>query len=67
MFPFYQSVGVAPGLEESELSIGCPQMEMHHNLYSSNEEGRYQQCSLIKHFAYFILVQYPFLVAHDLI
>ncbi|XP_060777293.1 uncharacterized protein LOC132886543 isoform X3 [Neoarius graeffei] len=30
---------VAPGLEESELSIGCPQMEMHHNLYSSNEEG----------------------------
>ncbi|XP_058252281.1 uncharacterized protein LOC131357349 isoform X3 [Hemibagrus wyckioides] len=27
-----------PGLEESEIRIGCPQMEMHHNLYSSSEE-----------------------------
>ncbi|XP_053092590.1 uncharacterized protein LOC113526741 isoform X1 [Pangasianodon hypophthalmus] len=29
----------APGLEECEIRIGYPQMEMHHNLYSSTEEG----------------------------
>ncbi|KAK3571126.1 hypothetical protein QTP86_001922 [Hemibagrus guttatus] len=27
------------GLEESEIRIGCSQMEMHHNLYSSTDEG----------------------------
>ncbi|MCJ8728298.1 hypothetical protein PDJAM_G00002840 [Pangasius djambal] len=29
----------APGLEECEIRIRCPQMEMHHSLYSSTEEG----------------------------
>ncbi|XP_060726856.1 uncharacterized protein LOC132846248 isoform X1 [Tachysurus vachellii] len=29
----------APGLEESEIRIGCAQMEMHHNLFSSTEES----------------------------
>ncbi|TSL82474.1 Zinc finger protein 90 [Bagarius yarrelli] len=28
-----------PGLEEAEVRTGCPQMEMHHNVYSSTEEG----------------------------
>lgn len=37
--PFYQSVGGSPGLEECEVRIGCPQMEVHPNLYSSTEEG----------------------------
>ncbi|KAF4088557.1 hypothetical protein AMELA_G00084030 [Ameiurus melas] len=29
----------APGLEECEIRIGCPQMEMHPNLYSTTGEG----------------------------
>lgn len=38
--PLYQSVGGAPGLDQCEIRIACPQMEMHPNLYSSTEEGK---------------------------